>query len=967
MSLPVYFYSSGDVVQQVFNAVATFINSYQSTIMSIVAMVGVPMTVISFIQKKSHDVIVAWVLVTLLVPAFLLELKQDVQIIDASNPMKVHSVTNVPYMVAIPAYTSTYYMHAMTSGVEGIFHVNDDESYSRTGMLFGASLFEQAFQAEISNPSLQNGWMSYVTNCIRPDININFKYTFDDLQNANDILEFLANHEPSPLRGIYLFSAAGKTYYTCKQALPVLTNLFTADAQTWFSKATTAFDSNTSDLAHNSLQLQNSFDNLQTSIMNISKGSIELTKQIMAINGVQRGLVNATSKVDTWQSSLAFAGAQTEAQSLGFMASTGLWAQKKIPLLHTILTMIIICGAPISVAIAMLPNQSVNMLKNYIYGYFWIASWPIVFAFINFISTLYLSNALSGLMDSDGGLTLANLDEARLKNIDAAAISGWLMSLVPVVSNYLVKGGASIMQSSAMQFSGLMSSIAGNVSRELGTGNISMGNTSMNNHSFDNMNANKRDLASNFNYHGTTANDGDGVVTTTFANGNDVYNAKPSMSQLPLSLNNADTQRASLSQAVRDQTMATDTARTQRAETLSQTAGVLQRAAENASSVNSQGTGYKYDDTSSTGKDLSAMNSLVNDYAKSNGMTNSQAWNTLLAGYASGGIKGKIGGDSFGAGGEIGAKGEVARSTSDQYAQNETNSHRASIQEQFNERLSSVQAATKNESTDHRNTDGHSKETGLSEQLSRMTSANRSYDSALNKQHSYEAALNKANEHSLGANENLDNEFQSYVEQQYSQHGAGAFNGLSSKQVLTGTNAEAREYRQGLVQDFFEDKFANFGNVQSNANVPLDNSQREKLDDTASDISFQSLGDRNSLYRTGEDLVNFNHTLAKDKVEKAADNVQYDKLAEINTESKVVDKLVDDGTRVNSRGSEVLEKSQLEASTPVTNKTEAFHFNNTDDAKQPNGTTAYSSQKKGEFDIDSEIDEIKGRFEKHFD
>ncbi|MBY7933070.1 conjugal transfer protein TraG N-terminal domain-containing protein [Vibrio fluvialis] len=967
MALPIYVYSSGDVVQQVLNAVTTFINNYQSTIMSIVAMIGVPMTVLAFVQKKSHEVIIAWMVVTLLVPTFLLGMKKDVQIIDASNPMKIYSVTNVPYITSFPSYTSTLYMHAMTSAIEGIFHVNDDESYSRTGMLFGASLFEQSFRAEIQNPYLQNAWMSYVTNCIRPDININFKYSFDDIQKADDILEFLANHDPSPLRGIYVYNDKGKTYYTCKQGLPVLTQMFTADAQQWFSVATSAFDSNTSDLAHNSMQLQNSFDNLQSSIMNISKGSVELTKQIMAINGIQKGLVDATNKVDTWQSTLAFAGAQTEAQSLGFMASTGLWAQKKIPLLHTILTMLIMCGAPIALAIAMLPNQTTTILKNYIFGYFWIASWPIVFAFINFIATLYQSSALTALTDVDGGLTLANLDAARLKNIDAAAISGWLMSLVPVISNYLVKGGAAIMQSSAMQFSGMMSSIAGSVSREIGTGNISLGNTSLNNHSHDNLNGNKRDLASNFNYHGATMNDEDGVVTTTFGDGKDVYNAKPSMSQLPMSLNNADTQRATLTRAIRDQTAATDTARAQRGESISQTAGVLQRAAENTGHTDSQGTGYKYDDSSSQGRDLSAMNSLVNDYAKTNSMTKTQAWNTLLAGYLSGGARGKVGTDSANVGGEIGVKGEVARSTGDQFGQQETNAHRASTQEQFNERLSSLQSATKSESTDHRDTKGNTNETGISEQLNSMTNANRNYEHALNRQKSFETALTRANEHSLGANENLDNEFQQYVEQQYKDYGTSAFNGLSSKQVLTGTNSEARMYRQELAQGFFEEKFGDIGHFESTKNIPLTKEETHTFNQDRGDIALESKRDQNTLYGDGERLVDYHNRVGNDHVQQEKNRHKpYDELGEIDKELKVVNKLIGDGERINYGGDNLKVDAANQANTPVVNETEAFHFNNTDDSKQPNGTTVSSDSNNNKFDPETAKDDIYDEVKKRF-
>lgn len=880
MALPIHVFSSGDVVRDVLDAITMFINDYETQIIYVFALIGVPMSVIAFVKKKSWEVIGAWMAVTLLVPTLLLSSRQDVEIIDASNPMNVYSVTNVPDIIAVPAYFTTYYMYAMTDAVEGIFHTNSDEAYSRTGMLFGSSLFGQVFKAQIQNPELQSAWTSYVTNCIRPDIDINYKYTYGQLEKSKDILTFLADHNPSPLRGIYFNTDSGRTFATCKSALPQITTMFNQDTQTFFSGLTTAFDANTSDIAKSSMQLQNSLSDLQTNLMNISQGSLELTKQIMAINGLKKGLVDANNRTDgTWQSAKAFMAAQTETQNLGFMTAAGLWAQKKVPLLHTILILLIMCSAPIALGVAMIPNMTTSVLKNYVKGYCMLASWPIVFSFINYIATLYLTSALSGLTDANGGITISNLSQASLKNLDAAAIAGWLMALTPVISRYLVAGGGQIIESSAMQFSGLMSSIAGGVSREVSTGNLSLGNTSMNNHSFDNISANKQDLASTMNYFGASASDPNGVVTTTYGNGHDVYNARSSISQLPMNLNNSDAQRSVLNQAVRDQTSVVHGLKAARSHSISETATELHRAASNLSSADSEGVGYKDDSSSSYARDLGSMSNIVNEYAKSHGTSDTSAWQEMLSTSVSGGAKIPIIGG-------VKAKAEGSKSWTQQEASATSNANRSSLQQQFNEKFSALQSDVRTDSTDHRNTSSHSSESSVSGQLNQLSSANKSYEEALNTQHSYELAASKASEHSLSVNENLDNEFQSYVEQTHSNYGANAFNGLTTKQILTGTNAEARDYRDHLAQNFFEQKFADFGQVKSSGGISLTPNESASLSENGNYTEWKGTEAVGNLYNQAHQAVSDSHSEVKQAIQHIAkdEGVHYDKLHETNTE-----------------------------------------------------------------------------------
>ena len=797
--LSVYVFSNGDICQSVITAITNFMNHYESILISMVAAVAIPVTGAQWVKHQSPQILASWAFITGFLPMMALTSTHDVEIIDASNPMQVYSVTEVPDILAVPAWLTTSNMYAITSAVESIFHTDDDSSYARTGMVFGASLYEAAFNNSKISGDLQEDWNQYVSNCLRPDMTINAKFTWEQLRKTTDLIGFLQSHNPSPLREIVYSDADGKkSYVTCKVAISdaYIPSFFKNEySNTVLDAIADALWGNSTDQLKSSTKIQSAMTTFNSDVMDVSSDSTAMVQQIMALNALKQGATDDLSKVNGMMN---YAEASTEAQSLGMMTAAGLWAQKKIPLLQTILTMLIMCGGIIALPLAMLPGNTHRMLMNYVKGYGYLCTWPVCFVFVNYICKLYLGHVMQGV-SSAGGINLGNMNQTQLNLLDGAALSGWLMSLVCMFSKYLVQGGATIIGSTVQSFAGMTNQIAGHTGTQLSTGNMSYGNTSMNNHSWNSDNANKHSLGYNQLSGLSTFTTPNGATETLYQDASHSYDASGILSKLPINLNSSAQQQRVLSQAQSDQEKVVETTRGARSTALSNTVAELQKYGRTHHSGTDNSSNWTEGTGGSQSSSYALMAQEVDDYAKTHRVSNSDAWRAYLNAMV--GAKGGL--IAYGG---IEAGTTVSHDHTD--SNDTTTGHRVANTADFKKNWDRFIKESHDDSKSIKHGDGRSHETGVSDSFTKLANANKSYDAAVAKENAIANTLSRSRTNGLGSNENLNNEFQGYLEDQVSSRGTQAYGGLSAQQILTGTNAEARNYRDQIAGQFLSTKFA---------------------------------------------------------------------------------------------------------------------------------------------------------------
>lgn len=800
MAVEIFTYSNGDVAMQVLNAIAVFFksDSFRSMV-AICALFAIIATAFHFFIKRDHNHILKWGAVYVLVPLLAINITTSVHITDLTDPTGNYHVDNVPAIVAYPASWSSYYMYATTRTVEDIFHVPNDEQYSKTGMMFGAELYKLSRQSEIENSQLKGYWQHYINSCIQGDILLNGKYTWQELANAPDIWAFLENHSPSPLRAIQM---GFDDYPTCKEALPRLKQLFQADSAkslnllgkwVYGNKATSQQSF-----------INSSITNGYQKFANISQSASQITLQNMTINALRNGLADDAAVNNNTAAAFNYAYTQNKMQTTSMWTGMALQAREFLPMLQSILFLLFSSVAFLVVCIAMIPSFTFMVLGNYLKGFIYLGTWPVMFALINFIMTTRLSLSSTEIADIYHGITLSNVDALQEMHSRYAAMTGFLMMSVPtLIVPLIMKGGAAVMSSMSHQFAGMMSSVNARTSASAASGDINLGNAQVDNYSYNNTSGNKTDTMGIERIHGYTQQDATGFETTTFANGKQVITGQSALSRnLPVNVAGSDTISNSFTQSASNALTASNTTIDQVGQTAASSVNALNTSSQGVNQSSSYGSNNNTSESANHRKSVADLSSLVDSYAKDFGVTKDQAWSDALKLYGDAKANVKVGtpgaglfGSSASASVSTGASASADESDSTRLNDSERVSKLQSYQSQFTSNLDKVKSYSSGEQTSDTHSKTDSDTNSLSKSINEAETLGKTYQAQISEAQSYTDAANSVKSGAITVGRDFTQDFVNYVVSE--RRGEG-----DAMAVIKGETEENKGIRSELLAAF---------------------------------------------------------------------------------------------------------------------------------------------------------------------
>lgn len=834
--LEMYVFSGGETTRAVLNAIAAFFNSHDRVMLvGMLGMVAVFITAIRFIITRDPNHIGYWFATALLVPTLLTTPKTSMIIIDSSQMGKTYTVDDVPIGVALPAHYGTAFMLGISEAIDTLFRLPNDQAYSTSGMIFGARLTNLSQSIGIQDAELKSLWGQYLQNCIRKDITINGKYTWQQFATAGNIFTFLKNNHPSPLRRI----AMNNDFVTCAEALPEIEKKFDEEAKKAWGLIGT--QSQGAQWAKDEALVQNALQNSMSEFMDISQSASETMKQNIAINGVRAGLWGNAASADAVGAAMNYANAQNTSTKTSTMLSMGEFAKEWLPIVHSVLTLLIVCTSVVAFLVCFIPGLTLKVLKGYVFGYFYLAVWPIFFTFINMIMTYSLQSASINLVGvTGGGISLANGNQVAAMHTQYAAVAGWLMMAVPIIAKYAITGGAGMAMGLAQQFTSMST---GTVSKNAGaaaSGDLAFGNMQVDNQTLANMNANKHDMSYLDRSYGASVQRSDGTSVDKYAK-NDVYNAKGGISQSAFDVNASDVQTRGLQQAVNESERVTKQSRTAYSNSLEASSDALTSFINSASSNKSYGTGTQDSQSANLIQTLSEMDSLVNEHAKANGLTQAESKKEMLDKYIGGEVfaEASRGGKAFGFAGKVGFRGSAgikgSTSNTDSIDKNSSTTDREaqSRQEQFNDLVGKTVQFSSNANSSNLNSETQQAAMNFNDSIRKSEGLAESVDINHSQEQSYSAALQAAQNGSLGINHDLKPEFQSYVER---------LRPNNVETIMNGYGADVRDERDALFQGFLEEKFRDYNPQLTQA------SNESQINHTPTAVQGKDL---ESTYQTG--------------------------------------------------------------------------------------------------------------------
>jgi conjugal transfer mating pair stabilization protein TraG len=517
MTLDIWVVSSGSMITMGLNAIAVLMSSdtwrtllWMAETLGVLACVGM--------YLKTHDLrgMFAWGFTFVIVTALLLTPRVTVVVNDLTRPDRIDRVDNVPLGLATPLWLLTGVGYSVATGYENVFHFPDERAYTKTGMLFASKLMQDSFVMKGKNGVLQDNLNEYIKNCVIPDIQLNRKYTVEDVMKSGDISSLIFS-QPSPLRGVYFQNGTASDFMLCIDAAPKLKTALESESQvgggTFMSHAAAMLPGNKNAQTIYPGMLESSYEYFFSS----SKSATGIIRQNVAIAGLRRGF-NAYSKAMNDTASLVDIASETSLAKLRLShAVSNQIASEILPQLHTIFLLLCIAIFPVMALALFIKELTWGVVKNYLNFMGSLMLWPVLFAIFNFAVNFNTQGSMGS------GPTLSNMNRLMQTSSTTAGIAGWLMISIPFISFKLF---TSMGQSLANAGSYLGNSLAGAATADsagVATGNMSYGNVQV-----ENINGFKRDT-NVVNRDGMVTNQiGNGALITKTAEGQTIYDVPTS-------------------------------------------------------------------------------------------------------------------------------------------------------------------------------------------------------------------------------------------------------------------------------------------------------------------------------------------------------------------------------------------------------------------------------------------------------
>lgn len=856
----VYVLGGGEYITQVFNGVAALVGSGSwDSMYRIVLTISGLSVLIAFMRAHDPKELLKFVGLMVLMSSVLLVPKRTVQIIDRTDPLGVYIVDNVPAGLAIPARFITSIGTSLTELYDSIFRTPDSLTYSKTGMLFGASLVGNLSDASLVDGDLAELLSLYTKNCVIGDILINHKYSFQTLMSTRDPYTLIFQN-PSPLRGIIVprgnqaaidgNSQVRDGFWTCQDiAQYVLKPKLGLDTQTggktWRDMVKQVFGGRPDANVLYANMLGDSYQFFYKG----SESASQLMRQAVVMNGIKQGLHTYSAQNSDTASLLNLSTTTSYIKMRLSWATSSQIAVHFVPLLNTILFSVVIGLFPIFVLLAVIHSLSVKMMFNYLVSIIYLQSWAPMFAILNYATSFYLQGKTQDL-----DFNLANQAQIQLIHSDISLVAGWLSLSIPFLALAIMKGlGPAIAQAGNYLGTAINSAATASSSQ------AAEGNWSFNNMQTNNVMGNKWDTNASFRDGQMTRQLSSGATSTMTASGQEVVDTSGAMSRLPISIKGSEAAVSSLQQSAKHAQVTAAQAMNAFQSSVNLAANQLaqftKQFGNSATASISTDSGLSSNQSEGYRKIMNAVESQrkadnsTTEEALSKLFSNSIDYSTTL------GVEGKAGFSIgvFGGGGyaDKNTRNTEGRQDSSQErgARNQDAGSEESAQRtrEFNEGLELLNSSKISDGTNRHDNEASSEINQLSTMLNTAKNQYEQYSRSTTESQEYSDMASYVTNNSAQIDSNLDQEFVNYVRQTVPSRADAILSNTSDLSIAKEREVLAKDFiNDRLLPNVKSDYAQNRADVvamdktQSTVNIPSGSSLKAEYNEKSKQINVLS-------------------------------------------------------------------------------------------------------------------------------
>ena len=558
--MTVYTIGGGEIIYNIMQAVALCLNGGQGmmeALLRISGMMSAFMVIFMLAFSQFDKVLKTWALPIILIVNVIFVPSTTVWVRDTITNY-AYKVDKVPYGLAAFASITSRLGKAITEVVEQNFQLPDNKNmtYQKTGMLFGSNIMEKARTFRITNQQFKENMRNFVGQCVKYDIMLNHKYTFDDLRNTNNIWNLISGN-PSENRGFFWQPEGGgrPEYVTCKVAVDNFNDLWKKEiipqnlsmlGRKFFSGRFLNHKGNTPDKLEMSATLEKALQGEIKTHLKIASsyfGGItakaeETLKQALMINAISDAASENSKQAGN---PLTYAETRALLQQNNTFETVGKLASKLLPIMKAVIEALAYACFIFVIPLCIIPS-GYRFLLNWLAVLIWLQAWPPMYAILNFVMNVAARSATLAEIGTAGGLTIGNYIGVSEANHEIQLMAGYLSMSIPFICIAIVRGIGTFVHLSA-QMTGASMQVAGAAAGEITTGNISLGNVSLRNHSSDNVSQLQRNFSSSLAVGGHTEDTGTVMIRNDAVEGRSTITRGVSSGALSISHSEQETEQ----------------------------------------------------------------------------------------------------------------------------------------------------------------------------------------------------------------------------------------------------------------------------------------------------------------------------------------------------------------------------------------------------------------------------------------
>ena len=490
-------YGGGEIFRDTFNAIALMAGAGPiDSLCRLAMLLGLAMLIFKAAFDFNVGGMIKWFLMAAVIYGVVWIPRVQVHVTDKFNvALAGADVANVPLGVAFVSATSSEVGDAVIHLTETAFADPQGLAYSNTGMIYGAKLFSQMEGWQIIDPLLAQSMQAYIHDCIADDIIAN-NISMDQMENSTQLWSFLESNANPAYQTQSWLSGTQPNTVSCQQAASNIDQMWgpeiAQNTQAQEKRLEPAFQAGTL-----GTQISNSVPALTQATFGTSSSSTDFFKQALTVTALQQSFATYAALAPGSTALQNFSAMQAQNQANAAGQQVGGMAQKAIPILQIVMTVLFIAMFPVMAPAFLLPGMGLKMMQAYFAGFLYLQLWGPMYVILNklFLYVTATQTAAATFLPagvSVGGgqvaLTFANLPSASSTNQMISNVAGMMMLSIPVIAGVLTKGAVD-MGGHAGTMLGSMRQAAESAGVMAATRNVSLGQTALDNVQFQNASA----------------------------------------------------------------------------------------------------------------------------------------------------------------------------------------------------------------------------------------------------------------------------------------------------------------------------------------------------------------------------------------------------------------------------------------------------------------------------------------------